>query len=306
MAFQAFSKAYPGISIEQTTLNAASLAPRVLQERKAGIYTWDVMQMPTTTPLQVLNPAGMFDPVRPVIVHPDVVNGAWQSGFEYGFHLTNDKQLCYAFVYMHQPSVYADTAQISLDSIKSVKDLLDPKLKGKIVSADPRTAGNAFTPFTFARLKVGDDIMKQLLVDQQIAIVVDGTQAAQQIAHGAYAVAIGADVPIIQDFQSQGVAKSVQPAFVAEMENAGSGMPIWLANKAPHPNAAKVFINWWLSKDGQDAWAKNTQQNSRRTDVTVGNPAQVVPPGVTLPDANEEALVPELAKTQNLAKQLIK
>src|SRR5262245_26307761 len=57
-----FSGAYPGIALEQTTLVASQLAPRIVQERQAGIFTWDVLQMPTTTALQVLKPAGVYEP----------------------------------------------------------------------------------------------------------------------------------------------------------------------------------------------------------------------------------------------------
>jgi ABC-type glycerol-3-phosphate transport system substrate-binding protein len=45
---------------------------------------------------------------------------------------------------------------------------------------------------------------------------------------------------------------------------------------APHPNAAKVFINWFLSKDGQVAWEEGFREpvprNSRRLDVPVIDP----------------------------------
>ena len=42
-------------------------------------------------------------------------------------------------------------------------------------------------------------------------------------------------------------------------------------NKPPHPNAAKVFMNWVLSKEGQSAWVKATGENSRRVDVPPGD-----------------------------------
>jgi ABC-type Fe3+ transport system substrate-binding protein len=41
---------------------------------------------------------------------------------------------------------------------------------------------------------------------------------------------------------------------------------------APHPNAIKIFLSWFLSRDGQDAWNKsNALSASRRLDVTVVN-----------------------------------
>jgi ABC-type glycerol-3-phosphate transport system substrate-binding protein len=64
-ALAEFSKAYPDIKLEQTTLVSSALAPKILQERQAGIYTWDVIHQPTTTSLQVLKPAGVLDPIKP-------------------------------------------------------------------------------------------------------------------------------------------------------------------------------------------------------------------------------------------------
>jgi ABC-type glycerol-3-phosphate transport system substrate-binding protein len=36
----------------------------------------------------------------------------------------------------------------------------------------------------------------------------------------------------------------------------------------PHPNAAKVFINWLLGKDGQEVYGKAMIQGTRRLDVS--------------------------------------
>lgn len=48
---------------------------------------------------------------------------------------------------------------------------------------------------------------------------------------------------------------------------------IYLYNRAPHPNAAKLFINWALTREGQTAFTQQTQIPSRRTDVPVPDPA---------------------------------
>ena len=46
----------------------------------------------------------------------------------------------------------------------------------------------------------------------------------------------------------------------------GSGHIIAFKN-APHPNATKVYLNWFLSRDGQLIWQKLTGRNSFRTDI---------------------------------------
>jgi iron(III) transport system substrate-binding protein len=304
-----FSGAYPNIAMEQTTLVASQLAPRIVQERQAGIYTWDVLQMPTTTALQVLNPAGVYEPIRPAIVLPEVIDDkVWRDGFAAGFNLTNDQQICYQFTLNRAAGVWVNSDQVNLAELTSVKDLLDPRWKGKIVCTDPRISGSTFTPLTSARLKLGDDIMKQFLVDQEPVIMADGTQAAQAVVRGVYPIGIGLQNTVVLDFQKQGLGTSIKQVTLTEFDGAGASSSgvVWLVNKAPHPNAAKVYINWLLTRDTQSAWTKNTQENSRRTDVEPGDPALVVPVGLQLFDGNTERNIPELAKTQELAKQLIK
>jgi iron(III) transport system substrate-binding protein len=309
VALQAFGKAYPQIKLEQTSLVASALAPRILQERKASIYTWDVLHMPTTTALQVLQPAGVYDPIRPLISQPDVVDEqAWGDGFASGFELTDDKQLCYAATLSRTGTVYINSDEVNPNEIKSVRDLLDSKWKGKIVCTDTRISGSSFYPWTLARLKLGDDAMKQFFSAQQPVITQDGTQAANFLAHGSYPIGIGLVTTIIDDFQKQGIAKNVKKILLPEFDSEGPSANgiLWFVNSAPHPNAARVYINWFLSKEGQASWAQNAHDNSRRLDVQAGDPEFVVPPGTNLPDLNEQKYLPELAKTQDLAKQLIR
>jgi len=48
--------------------------------------------------------------------------------------------------------------------------------------------------------------------------------------------------------------------------NSGSG-GVMLFNKAPHPNAATVFINWILSREGQTIYSKASGQLSNMRGV---------------------------------------
>jgi ABC-type Fe3+ transport system substrate-binding protein len=46
----------------------------------------------------------------------------------------------------------------------------------------------------------------------------------------------------------------------------GNGGPIVIKNP-PHPNAAKVFINWFLSREGQEIYSRAFGHATRRLDV---------------------------------------
>ncbi|HZF03603.1 MAG TPA: extracellular solute-binding protein [Patescibacteria group bacterium] len=280
--------------------------PRVTTERKAGLYTWDVCTMPMSTALQVLKPAGVWDPVRPAIVTPEARNDAsWRGGFEAGF-LDRDRRLAYAFTLVRAVGVFVNVDRVKEGELTSVKDLLAPKWKGKIAISDPRVIGSTFWPLTVARLKLGDGIMKQLLVDQEPVLSRDRNQLTEFMVRGRYPIAIGLNALALQDFQIHGVGKNVKTLLLPELDYQASGSAVWLLNRAPHPNAARVFVNWLLTKEAQAAWAKELQTNSRLLGVEPGDPHTIVPPGLKLLQIDSEELLPELVKTQEISRQLIR
>jgi len=300
-----FAQAYPEIKVDHTNLEPVDFSPRIINERKAGVYTWDVATMPTSTALQVLKPAGIFDPVRPAIIAPEARNDAnWRGGFDAGF-LDRDKRLAYAVTLVRSVGLFVNVDKVKVGELKSVKDLLAPQWKGKIAISDPRVIGSTFWPLTIARLKLGDGIMKQLLIDQEPVLSRDRNQLTEFMVRGRYPIAIGLNALALQDFQSHGVGKSVKTHLLPEMDYQASGSVVWLINKAPHPNAAKVLINWLLTKEAQTAWAKELQTNSRFTGVEPGEPQTVVPAGLKLTQIDAEETLPEVVKTQDLAKRLI-
>ena len=153
-----FAQAYPEIKVDHTNLEPVDFSPRVINERKAGVYTWDVATMPTTTALQVLKPAGVWDPVRPAIIAPDARSDAnWRGGFEAGF-LDKDKRLAYAFTLVRAVGV---RHQLSTDTDTNSNGRVDP--------------GETFTDVNDkrAKLKWGvQDVDSALAGDQTVAIMV--------------------------------------------------------------------------------------------------------------------------------------
>ena len=134
----------------------------------------------------------------------------------------------------------------------------------------------------------------------------DRNQLTEFMVRGRYPIAIGLNALALQDFQAKGVGKNIKTILLPEMDYQSSGSLVWLINKAPHPSAARVLINWLLTKDAQTAWAKELQTNSRFVGVEPGEPQTVVPAGLKLQQIDAEDLLPEVVKTQDLSKQLIR
>jgi iron(III) transport system substrate-binding protein len=305
-ALKAFSQAYPDIKLEHTGLHSQDFAPRVIQERQASLFTWDVALIPTSTALQVLRPAGVWDPVRPAIVLPEVKDG-WEGGFERGFALVKDRALCYGFVAVRGGGVTINTDMVKEDQVRGLKDMLDPRWKGKLLLPDVRVMGDAFWPMTAARLNMGDDIIKKLFVDQEPVLSRDSRQVAEFMVRGRYPIALGVNPQLLATFQRQGLAKNLKLLHFPEMASmSSSSSTLWLVNRAPHPAAAKVFVNWLLTRDAQIVWAKEVETNSRRVGIEPGNPQYAVPPDAKFLQIDAEDNLPEVVKTQDIARAVIK
>ncbi|MSQ28335.1 MAG: extracellular solute-binding protein [Dehalococcoidia bacterium] len=130
-------KAGPGVTVELITQLASAFAPKAVQERQAGVYSYDVTTQPDGTVPLALILAGAMDPIRPLIMRPDILDDkSWQGGFEAGFP-DKDKKWGYAgFQEVHR-AVWINTDLIKEGEIKTFDDLLNPKWKGKIVGGDP-------------------------------------------------------------------------------------------------------------------------------------------------------------------------
>jgi iron(III) transport system substrate-binding protein len=305
-ALKGFSAAHPEIKVEHTSLHSQDFAPRIVQERQANLFTWDVALIPTSTALQVLRPAGVWDPVRPAIILPEVRDG-WEGGFERGFSLVKDRALCYGFVAVRGGGVTINTDMVKESEVRGLKDLLDPKWKGKLLLPDVRVMGDTFWPMTAARLSMGDDIIKKLFVDQEPVLSRDNRQVAEFMVRGRYPIAIGVNPQILATYQKQGLAKNLKLLHFNEMSTqSSSSSTIWLVNRAPHPAAAKVLINWLLTKDAQVMWAKEVETNSRRSGIEPGHPLYVVPPDAKFMQIDAEENLPEVVKTQDIAKAVMK
>jgi ABC-type glycerol-3-phosphate transport system substrate-binding protein len=84
----AFEAANPGIKVDQTPFQSSSrdFFPRYFQERQAGLFQWDLIIVPATEPLVQAVQPGAIDPIRPLIVRPDVLDDkSWVDGFEGGW-----------------------------------------------------------------------------------------------------------------------------------------------------------------------------------------------------------------------------
>src|SRR5213593_1667507 len=69
----------------------------------------------------------------------------------------------------------------------------------------------------------------------------------------------------------------------------GSPWLLTVANRRPNPNAARVFVNWILSKEGLEIYARDYGSATLRTDIDESylDPRNIPKPGVNYFDDSE-------------------
>lgn len=263
---QAFKAAF-GIDMEFIGGGkGAELATKLLTERRNNLYLQDIYIGGTTSILTALKPAGALDPLEPVLMLPEVLDKKLWLGGDYWW-CDRDKKV---IVLMLQPnggqSCIINTTMVKPGEIKMYDDFLNPKWKGKIVMNDPTVQGpgQRFVGVAAAKIK-NWDYMKEL-VKQQPMINRDQRLQVEWVARGRYAIGLGMEPNLITEFIKAG-APIVE--IVPDDDVTASAGPNDLAmiNKAAHPNAAKVYVNWILSKEGQTVLSKASGLSSVKTNV---------------------------------------
>jgi ABC-type Fe3+ transport system substrate-binding protein len=162
---------------------------------------------------------------------------------------------------------------VSKQEVSNLKDMLNPKWKGKIVINDPNVPAHGQIMLASMAYLEGDEFIRKLMIDQQPVYVTDVRQMTQWLATGRYPIAIGADSFIIDNLQSKGVGKGVELLLDGGLPKTISGITVNVFKNPPNPNATKLFIHWLLSQEGQKAFSEIVgETNSRRVDVKEAEP----------------------------------
>ena len=246
-----FQKAFPNIRLSLVTGSVSDLSQRIMAERRAGKYLADVIVIGVNVSRELLQ-AKMLDPVKPMLILPEVVD---ESKWWRGKHLYADPENQFIFKFSGNPqygSISYNTKLVKEDDFKSIWDFVNPKWKGKITARDVTRPGpgNGAMRFFYNSPKIGQEFIKRLYGQMDITLFRDGRVGVDWLANGKYAICFFCASDVYKA-AAQGLPVDV---FGPMKEGAGlvSGYGALVIPKAaPHPSAAKVFVNWLLSREGQ-------------------------------------------------------
>jgi ABC-type Fe3+ transport system substrate-binding protein len=277
-----------GIRTVVSTGGGGKQADRLLAERRAGKSEVDIIMAGGTTAVTRLLPNGVLDPIAPILFLPEVVD---KSRWFKGKHLYSDPEEKYVFAF----SGTADAAPIVMrfntdklpvaeaNKIDSVWTFLDKRFAGKIVALPPTSAGSAGTYFVaMVHPDIGEKYLRRFYDPElKVAFTEDFRQVADGVAKGKYTMAIfaGSAGRDIDNLAKKGLPVANFSEILKERQlkerpvvgGSGASNNIMVASKRPHPNASKLFLNWFLSKEGQtvmQTMSDRTPDQTFRVDVT--------------------------------------
>ena len=290
--FGEFQKRYPEIKVTGVFGRGADVAKRILAERRAEKFLADVYVNGQGTGYNILYKGKTVDPLAPVLMLPEVTDTSkwWQGKHHYA-----DPENRYLIMFNGAARVVVgyNTKLVNPTQVRSYWDLLEPKWRGKIVALDPSSggAGDALR-FFYYHGSLGREYIRRILIDSDPTISADTRQMGDWLAAGRFAFSIFSPISRmdLDKMQTQGLPVDwfdpdhlKEGAYIA----AGSGGAA-LMNRAPNPNAAKVALNWLLSREGQIAYQRiftlgDEGPDSLRIDI----PKDKIPRGNRRPEGNE-------------------
>jgi iron(III) transport system substrate-binding protein len=224
-----------GIKVNIVRLASTLIFNRAVQEFDAGINAADVIDTSVTEHFVAMKKKGMLQPFTPASIakfaKPDYYDAEhyWHAS-QIGLGAIN-----------YNP-------QLVKDPPRSWKELTDPKYKDKLVQGHVKASGTSLLIDYWLVKLYGWDYFKGLQKNNvmthqscdQTNIVASGERPILMCDHQITVPAQGRNLPVETVFPEDGVIAQI------------GGMAV--LKKAPHPNAAKVLVDWCLSAEGQQAY----------------------------------------------------
>jgi iron(III) transport system substrate-binding protein len=246
-----FEAAYPDIKVEVHRTGSQRILQRVMQELQANIKNVDVIHTSDAGHFVLLKEKKLLAKYTPAGVESFPRGFKDKDGYSYGLRATVNV------------IAYNTKLLSAADAPKTWKDLLDPKWKGKLVTAHPGYSGVIATHVLALVHLHGWDYFKELARNKPM-LVQSAVDPAGIVASGERWVAVnGGDYyyyqmkkkgnPIEVVYPKEGIPLVVSPTAIASF--------------APHPNAARLFTDFGFSRDIQQVMADSEGLYTGHPDV---------------------------------------
>ncbi|MGE4340234.1 MAG: ABC transporter substrate-binding protein, partial [Pigmentiphaga sp.] len=226
-----------GIPVEVLEARGSELRERIRAEQAAGRAIGDVQHNGTTS-VELMRRDGNLQP------HGGLPNTErLVAPFDAGAERVASNAQCYGIL-VNRRLVGADT------EFRSWKDLTDPRWKGKIISDDMRALGGGSVFFFVMQDEFGQEF-HEAMARQELVFSRQIRNDERRVARGEYAIYI----PELMPFYTE--LKGLPVEFIVPEEGCPYvGFDISMLKDAPHPNAARLLMNFFLEPEAQLEFAK--------------------------------------------------
>ena len=276
-----------GIKVEHIAGRSSEIVGRLRAERAAGVYSMDVFMSNAGTSAGVLYREKFIDPLKPQLLLPEVTDGSkWKGGAP--TFIDPEKQYLLLMFKSVDSFMVINTDHVKPEEMRNAKDLLNPKWKGKISTENPAAGGGSgAASAAHFYTQLGPDFVKQLYIDQQAVVQRDRRQLSDWLARGSHPICLTCHIDDMRALVKEGYPL-IEVFELGDMQNRITPSPslLSIANRAPHPNAARVFVNWMASKEALELYSREAQAATMRTDVDESflNPRVIPKAGVKYVD----------------------
>lgn len=247
-----FETAYPGVKVEVHRTGSQRILQRMMQELQANIKNVDVVHTSDAGHYVLLKEKKLLMRYTPAGVDAFAAGFKDKDGYHYGLRATVNV------------IAYNTKAITAAEAPRTWKDLLDPKWRGRLVTAHPGYSGVIATHVLALVHLHGWDYFKALAQNKPM-LVQSAVDPSGVVASGERPVAVdGGDYTFYQ------VKKKGNPVEIVYPKE---GVPLVVSPSAitsfaPHPNAATLFTDFIFSKDVQQALADTEGLYSGHPQVT--------------------------------------
>jgi iron(III) transport system substrate-binding protein len=263
---EAFSRRF-GIPVEYVALRTSEIATKMVTEKQAGLVTIDAMLTGLSSYADILYPNGLLADLRAQLILPEVVDPAvWTLDPDHLFLDPEHTRLLRLFYTATSVVVvnrdYADPALV-----KSAQDLLRPEFKGKISVEDPTVPGSGANTAAYYLLQRGEEFVRKLYGEQVVATR-DNRQRADWLVRGTQPLALSMNAAELDKVLKDGFPIEVIRTLPDSPGTTGSAFGVvGLVEGAPHPNAARLFVNWIASREGVEVFTRSERTPGTRKDL---------------------------------------
>ncbi len=278
--FNAFSKKF-GVTVQVSSGSATDTLNRVFAERRAGLFNVDIGLLSVRSSNVRLIPAGAVVPLPPLIINPEVRDQSKWHNSRHWYGDAGQRVFIYDASVSRSDDFWYNTDKISkkaATTIKGPRDFFDSKWKGKIASlgmGDP--SGLRSMVLLWLDPSAGEEWVKRWLTSKWVRFVNDRRQVETWLTGGSSPLNFPtADARSFRRLSRRGlpIKEALIPRATPALAATGSGCCITVFAKRPHPSAAKLFLNWFLSKEGQTLHHRRVtdiDRQSLRDDIPMGN-----------------------------------